>query len=295
MHKTAAPAKNIKVDFVMNRPDNELYRLATRDEVKQCQMEVLGAVDEFCRKNGIKYFLYYGTLLGAVRHKGYIPWDDDIDIAMLREDYDRFVREFSHDRVKVYDSAVTKDYPYTFAKVFDGDTVEIEAMGKDGYSYGIGLDLFPLENVPDNEEKKTKMYNALRLWRLVRGIKCSSLRKKRSAVANVVLAVAKCALFFVSPVKVVARMKKIADKYKDEPSGGVADMMLPYKERSIVDKALFDTTVDAEFEGRHFLIPAGYDGILGRIYGNYMELPPEEKRISPHLYDAYVKNKTKEG
>ena len=100
------------------------------EELKQIQLNILKFVDKFCKENNLKYYLAYGTLLGAVRHKGYIPWDDDIDIIMFREDYEKFVTTFKDVNYKVFATEVNSKYPYPFAKVGDTRTYFEEEISR---------------------------------------------------------------------------------------------------------------------------------------------------------------------
>ena len=128
------------------------------DELRQKQMEVLDYVAAFCDENGIRYWIEGGTLLGAIRHKGYIPWDDDIDIAMLREDYTRFRTEFpekSRDPKFVFRCAEDdKTWHLPFGKVMNTESLFLQ----DGHDLGINIDIFPMDDAPDDDALMDKMY-----------------------------------------------------------------------------------------------------------------------------------------
>ena len=116
------------------------------DTVKEIQMDILSSVDTFCKENNIRYFISGGTLIGAVRHKGYIPWDDDIDIMMLRKDYNKFVHDFgTKGKYCVLAPELNMHFPFPFAKVEDTSTVLIENMATP-WEMGINIDVFPWEN-----------------------------------------------------------------------------------------------------------------------------------------------------
>ena len=125
------------------------------EELREIQMSILDGVDKFCRAKDIKYSISGGTLLGAIRHKGYIPWDDDIDISMLREDYERFEKEFP----ECYEGHLClatlrrrKDWTLAFGKVYDSRTMGF-MIGNKSVVTGVNIDVFPLDDVPDiNEE-----------------------------------------------------------------------------------------------------------------------------------------------
>ena len=138
------------------------------EETKQVELEILTNVAEFCDKHEIQYFLAYGTLIGAVRHKGFIPWDDDIDIWMPRADYNRFLKiynkENSDSQYKVI-SPYDKISRHTFVKVVDTRTVKIESGIDYSNGYlGIDVDIFPLDGQPDNDKDYFKWYNKLQKY-----------------------------------------------------------------------------------------------------------------------------------
>lgn len=129
------------------------------EEIKKIQLEILKYVDQFCSQNNIKYALGYGTLIGAVRHKGFIPWDDDIDIIMRRNDYNRFIELFSKEtgRYKVWSHNLQTDYPIPYAKVTDEKTLKLE--GTNYYvERGVDIDVFPLDDLPNDEKAVDKVF-----------------------------------------------------------------------------------------------------------------------------------------
>lgn len=129
-------------------------RLISFEEHKKIQLSILRDIDVFCQKNQIKYFLAFGTLLGAIRHKGFIPWDDDIDIAMPRPDYNKFILSFNGmvDNLKVLAPEIDLDYYAPYANVYDTRTV-LEEKGTSHLKFEIGvkIDVFPIDGVPTNK------------------------------------------------------------------------------------------------------------------------------------------------
>ncbi len=271
--------------------DESLYRKATPEEAKKIQLEVLLAVDSFCKQNNIKYFLYYGTLLGAVRHKGYIPWDDDIDIAMLREDYDKFISAFKWDGIEVSAFGKTKNHPFYITKIFKKDTVIIEDIGRKGYAYGIGIDLFALEKLPDDIKLQKELLSKTKLYMALRRVRAIPFYKKRKLLKAFAVKTLYYMLSFLSPDAVIKKACETVDRYSGFESRQVFDIMLPYGERSIVWAEWFSNTIEADFEGYKLPIPADYDKILTQIYKDYMQLPPEDKQVPRHDIIAYIKQK----
>ena len=148
-----------------------MREICNLSEIKKIELDILRAFRSFCEKNSLRYFLAYGTLLGAVRHGGFIPWDDDIDVAMPRTDYERFLKEFRDERYEVYDLS-KKGYFYPFAKLCDTTTVLIEEMSVKN-SIGVYIDIFPMDGIADNDQSQHS--KAKRLMKLQQH-KCISLR-----------------------------------------------------------------------------------------------------------------------
>lgn len=128
----------------------------TTEEVKKMNLDILSVVADFCEKNGLRYWLYYGTLIGAIRHNGYIPWDDDIDIIMPRPDYEKFLKSFnqtSGSKYQVIEDRITPGYHTTFAKVHNPKTI-IESEFSNEMAFGVFIDIFPFDGVKDAKQSK---------------------------------------------------------------------------------------------------------------------------------------------
>ena len=146
-------------------------REITTSELKELQLSILDSVDRFCRENGIHYWLDCGTLLGAIRHNGYIPWDDDIDIGMLRPDFNRFIREFHTEGNRYTAHCVENDsnFCYPYAKVLDNNTVLYEP-DQNGNKIAVNIDVFVYDNAPDDNEMLEKMFDKRDFYRGASGI-----------------------------------------------------------------------------------------------------------------------------
>lgn len=255
------------------------------EELKQIQLDILNFVDVFCKKNNLRYFLAYGTLLGAVRHKGYIPWDDDIDILMFREDYEKFVMTFKDSRYKVFATEVNPKYPYPFAKVGDTKTYFEEEI-KDVIDTGVNIDVFPLDYLPEDKVQSiTKRRNILqKIWiakRLPR-------LKRRGFLKNAVLAISQ-SLLAVFPVRfIVKKMEDNAQKYNLKESSVCGNIAYGY-DPDVYPSSDFKEVIELPFEQYMFPCPKEYDNVLTVMYGDYMKLPPKEKQVSHHHFIAYWK------
>ena len=151
------------------------------EDLKKIEIEILDYVDKFCKENGIKYFIDSGTLLGAIRHKGFIPWDDDIDIVMPREDYDKFHKLFDNNgRFKLIGRHNTPEYVYAFSKVIDSETELHEDLVREIPGYGIYIDVFPLDGLPDDAKKRKKFQDKVWFLRTLATVAAREVNKNDS-------------------------------------------------------------------------------------------------------------------
>lgn len=258
-------------------------------KLKKIQLEMLKDIHSFCITNGIKYSLSFGTLLGAIRHKGYIPWDDDIDLMFLRKDYERFINSYGNDRYRIADLSVNDNYGLPFAKVEDTMTVMSEYI-VGSTEYGVYIDIFPVDNVPENLSERKSFYRKKHFWNALYNLKTVKIAKGRSLIKNIILGICQFLLYFVSRKYLAMKLSKIASEYKDSYTGSVA-IVAPAdcRERWIVPSDYFKEYVEIEFENSHFLSIKEYDRYLTAIYGNYMQLPPKNMQVSHHVFKAWWK------
>ncbi|MFI3319046.1 MAG: LicD family protein [Rikenellaceae bacterium] len=263
-------------------------RKLTLDQIKDIQLSILKTVDAFCRANGIKYTLAGGTLIGAVRHKGYIPWDDDIDIYMLRKDYERFVNEFTTQNHKVYTYQNCDYYNMSFAKVSDERTVMNEYL-LDMKSIGINIDVFPVDNIPDNEFRAKFFMKCAWLYRKASDYKRFLVLKDKGAIKNVILRIYKILVYPISLKLLSRRINQIATKYAGQSTKYVGNVIHGYGSKERCLNIGWDKHIEMEFEGEKFLVISSYDTYLKNVFGDYMTPPPIEKQVSCHDYEAFVK------
>lgn len=252
-------------------------------ELRQIQMGILDEVHHFCETHGLRYFLSSGTLIGAVRHKGYIPWDDDIDIYMPRKDYEQFLQTY-HDesgRFKAINPQRDRHYYYTFAKVVDLRTKMVEDE-TEGYEIGVYMDIFPVDYVTDDLQERERIFEEKKLLYKIRRCKISNSNPLQSRLAYWVY---KCWPLTVRQIeRKIYRLIVLA-----EPTHTVCNMT----EAGPKIKGCFPaedivSSVDIEFEGRIYKTMVGYKDYLERTYGDYMTLPPVEQRVTHH-FEAYWK------
>lgn len=249
-------------------------------DIRQVQAKMLGIlceVDRVCKKHGIRYVLDSGTLLGAIRHDGFIPWDDDIDIAMLREDYDKF-REIANTELRVpfsFECELDSDsFPNIFGKCFDNSTTYIAQNSAHlRCPKGIWLDIFPVDNIILEKKKKQ-----CRMVASINTVRCIKLGTEKFEPRHVLY----LPLFLLS-MKVLNRIaNKIMRKHNEYETEYVCPICQSGISKPAFKKTMFTNTMEKEFEGYRFPIPIEYDEYLHGYYKNPMELPPESSRHPSH-------------
>lgn len=274
-----------KYQNIMSQFINAHNRDLTDEEVKRLSLLILDEVDAFCKDHNIHYSLAYGTLIGAVRHQGYIPWDDDIDIMMLRSDYEKFVTLFNNTEDGVFSVAsyeTDRSIIYPFAKVVCNLTIHEEG----GYScYGHGIDLFPIDKIPSNKTEAQRILKRQNIYWHLLMLKSMKWEKKRGLLKNLIMAICKTFLFFVSYARINKLMRKDVNKYsKLKDNYYMGCLFGPYGIKEFMNKDCFNKVVLMEFEKRQYYCLKNYDEYLSSLYGNYMQLPPEDKRVTHHNF-----------
>lgn len=263
----------------------------TVEEMKIVQLQILSHLDSFCKENDINYFLIGGTLLGAVRHKGFIPWDDDIDVMMLREDYNRFMelydlKDSSHYILHAYEK--DQSFPYPFMKLDDNRTIFQEEINNN-YEMGVHIDIFPADVIPNDRRKQKKMFCKSAILIKILTIKRLPIKKRRGMMKNFLLFVGH---FLTKPVSVRWLIKEIINnscKYSNEKTDYRGNVVWGYGIKEIVKAESYAEIKMTEFEHEQRPVPIGYEEYLSSVYGDYMMLPPIEKRNTHHNYIMYRK------
>ncbi len=262
----------------------------TLDEVKRIQVEILVELHRFCEDNGIRYFIGGGTLIGAVRHRGYIPWDDDIDVAMLRPEYERFLKAYNaQDKAhRVYSVNHCTWWPFPFAKLCRKNTRMIETNVNFGkHEIGVNIDVFPIDDCPDDPAGQQRLIRRKTWRRAVIDLKSPVISGKRSLIKNAVLVLSKGLFYFVSPYRMSVKINQLSQKHNGKGTDHCGVIVWGHGLGEIVHKQVFSGTVEVEFENRRFLAPVGYHEWLTSIFGDYMTLPPKEKQVSLHDFEAF--------
>ena len=261
------------------------------EEAKTVELNILLHVNEFCKKNNLRYFLAYGTLIGAVRHNGFIPWDDDIDISMPREDYNWLIENFNkmnpNGRYKLI-SPYSKKAKHSFVKIVDTFTTKIESgVSYDDDYLGVDVDVFPIDGQPDSALEFNKWFE--KLQKIYRLHHYCLMEPKGSIKRRIGIPIIR--MLTGGKVALVKKADRLLARYPYDKSNYVGVIACLYINKGDrFKKECFDKSVEIDFEGQKLPIPAGYDEILTNIYGNYMELPPEEKRVTHHMNKMFVKD-----
>lgn len=257
------------------------------EELKSIQIEILKEVHDFCFLKGLKYSLAYGTLIGAIRHKGFIPWDDDIDILMPRPDYEILKREFRHPVLVFTDRDVDPNCYVTFGKIYNSRTIMHECTDYDS-EYGVSIDVFPIDGLPNDTDEAINHYKKLSRLRKLLDFKMVKVSTTRSVLKNLVLIGGKLLLFPLKRKSLQDYVIKLKKKYRYEDSNYVAELSFGTYKR-ILPKSVFESYILHRFENEDFFIIKEYDKYLTSVFGDYMKLPPIEKRVSHHSFNAYWK------
>jgi len=262
-------------------------------DIRLIQFEVMQNLHDFMTENGLRYSLACGTLIGVVRHKGYIPWDDDIDIYMPRVDYKRLLELFPDTYREHYKLASYERCPQwhrAYANVYDDRTIWDEEKAKGELTIGINVDVFPVDHVPDDENEREVFIRNRNVLNWLWIIKHTSIRGHNRSLAKYLSVLFLKLLFFPLPARKVVRfIDKYTQKYNTQNSDRLFGLLGGVVEKKPFLKKDFDELLQMPFEGHYFNVMKGYDDCLKNSYGNYMELPPLEKRKTHHYYQAYIK------
>lgn len=264
--------EEIRCDFLVDEKRKKIWTVC---------LDLLLEIDRVCKKHGLRYFLMYGSLLGAIRHKGFIPWDDDVDIIMFRKDYDVLTKLGEEFTAPYFLQTPETDPNFcnSIIKLRNSNTCFFSKYhGYRKFNSGLLIDVFPLEDaMPETEEARWDEINQLNilnsLW-----LKMPSPYKTRHDIDRI------AKYSNIDCRANLARINEIATMYNDPSTKYVGQLVnTVYSfDREMFLRESFDNTIYADFEGLKLPIPAGYDQILKTTYGDYMEFPPAEKRGSWH-------------
>lgn len=267
----------------------------TTEECKQIMLDILIDIDTFCRQNNIEYFLEGGTAIGAIRHKGYIPWDDDIDIAMTRPNYERFIHTFggAYSHLDLFAPELDANYFASYANVCDNRTLlEEELFEHRGYDIGVKVDIFPIDACEDNIRVCNRWHYIVRMIDniLSRRHRNMAYTWKHNKINFITCSLVRLLTY---PIKYRTWMRwllKIVTRCNYSTANYAYHASLPYKKVTRCPKKVFEEYADVEFEGHKIRHLKDYDTHLRTIFGDYMQLPPVEQRVGHHGFTAYWKD-----
>lgn len=252
----------------------------SREESKQIMINILNCIDDICKENGINYFLTAGTLLGAARHKGFIPWDDDIDVILLYEDYEILINLLKKQTKYPWLSIVDMDvdgYYYPFAKAVDNRTV---AKQEDNLTpHGIWVDIFPLCNFPNAEKERVTYMKRCRMLRALELSMVTDFKNIQWTKKAVIKLLFKGISLFWGKKNIANKMFSYSRKYNNIDTKYVGSIYTRY-DKEYIEREKMLPPATLEFEGKMYPVPACWDEYLRNMYGDYMQLPPENKRTT---------------
>ena len=259
-------------------------------QIRNIEKELLSYLSDYCEKENLKIFLSNGTLLGAVKYQGFIPWDDDVDVCLPRADYEKLIELFKDNELyTLYESRRNKSFRYSFAKLSMNGTILDEFQTDNGVNLGVNIDIFPMDYAGSNFTYAK--YRAIKARVLTLMLQTSKLVSKdgggRSSAMNNLIYIAS-RLF--SPEKWIRFIQKNATSFsKSKNSKYCACLTWPaYKQKEVVKSSIFKDAIKVQFEGREYNAPVGYDEYLRSLYGDYEKDPPKEKQVTHHSFKAYL-------
>lgn len=260
------------------------------NEIKHIELGILKHFKAFCDENNIKYYLSNGTLLGAVKYGGFIPWDDDIDVFVPRDDYNKLMRLYNDsEKYVLFSFERNKKFRFPFAKLCDMTTRKEELNINNGVCLGVDIDIFPLDawhSELGTAKVELEIFNRyLYFLNLVKLKKADSSDLIKRLIKTMIIVISnKIGLSSV----VIKRIIAIATHHHNVNSEYLGcKVWAVYGEREIIPAKVFSDTIEVKFEGEIFPAPIGYDAYLRSLYGDYMLEPPLEKQKTHHNFKAY--------
>ncbi len=265
------------------------------DTLRCRQVLIVQELDRVCKQHGFQYMLSGGSCLGAIRHGGFIPWDDDIDVVMFRQDYEQLLRvknSFKQQYKLVNPKEKAVIHPYTFLKLFDLDTLMIEKPDDKNIETHVYIDIFPLDDLSDIEADTIVLLKKLRKWKFLFSLFSMSYYNRNSPQKNILSRFLWGVIYQISkkiPQRlIIERMESTIWKKDYSKSGYVGVVIAGYGIKERTRRMVFQPMLH-EFDGNLFPIPVGYDEYLTNVFGDYMTLPPIEEQKLCHSNKAYLK------
>lgn len=265
----------------------------TRDEYKGEIKNILAFFHNFCNENNIHYYIDCGSLLGTIRHKGFIPWDDDIDVCMKKEDYDKFASLISENRDYYILSSASSEYYYNNFPRLCSRTCRLKLSGVVKIdNLGAFIDIFPLYNVPADDVERRDFYRRIQKARAdimyslpITYYSTCTIKSKLHVLCNVPRRI--ICRYIIGTKRLKEKRDEIMATYQDKNTGLYGDLFDGLDDSLLVKPEEIESFFDMSFEDIIVKVPNGYDSILNRMFGDYMTPPPELQRISHHHFTPY--------
>lgn len=261
-------------------------------ELRSLQMKMVDYVDSLCKEKNLRYSLCGGTMLGAARHKGYIPWDDDIDIFLPRPDYEKLIQIVLVDGdtpYKMLSCCTDKRYFYSFAKLYDSRTLLYEHYDRILKGIGVFIDIFPIDGLPESEKERTSYWNKTRILKRLNTMIYDKWDRKENLPKHIFRFTMYCLFKLLPPGMIARKLNRMAQKYPVDESSIVATSVFGYGRREEMPHSIIESFCDVPFEDRTYRALADWHTYLTNIYGDYMKLPPKEQQVLKHDAEAFWK------
>jgi len=265
------------------------------DETRKIQMEILNVFIQFCKNNNLSYFLDAGSLLGAVRHSGYIPWDDDIDVCMPRSDYEKFIQLARNGLTKNIELLEPKDNIYPMLKIINTKTRLVEFPNTIKNNISVYIDVFPKDGLPDSNLIANVLCGVCRvliLWNWFNKVSIFKWQDEKKWYKRILASIGRKLVNEKNRNRPLTYLDRFAKLYSYDKAIRVSTIVAGGM-KNCIERRCFDSYIEMSFEYLNVKIPYGHHEYLLKLYGDYMIIPPEKERIThnniAYMIDEYEK------
>lgn len=258
------------------------------NDLQKVELELLKVFKETCEKLHLNYFLVCGSCLGAARHGGFIPWDDDMDVGMYREDYNKFMEQapaLLPEGIFLQNYKTDPNYPLVYAKLRNSNTTAVEGYYKYiDMNQGLYIDIFPIDGYPADEKKQRRLESLIRRYKTLS--RCGlHYSEKLSLKSKIALKVRRLLGYHKRTANTLQKYEFAISGFSIEESGIACNHGTPYGKRDYISAEYYGVGKTALFEGIEVRVPEKCDEYLTALYGDWRTPPPPEQRIGKHLFE----------